>query len=67
MRRRGVAAAYARRVVAHPALLVESRVIRDVHGRRIEATESAYTADRYALEVQFEVEGRDVGHSRTDA
>jgi len=41
-------------------LLVESRVIRDAHGRRIEATESAYPADRYALDVQFEVEGRDV-------
>ncbi len=41
-------------------LLVERRVIRDGHGRRIEATESAYPADRYALEVQFEVEGGDV-------
>jgi GntR family transcriptional regulator len=37
-------------------LLVERRVIVDGDGRRIEATESAYPADRYALEVQFEVE-----------
>ena len=29
-------------------LLVERRVIADVHGRRIEATESRYPADRYA-------------------
>jgi GntR family transcriptional regulator len=48
-------------------LLVESRVIQDVHGRRIEATESSYPADRYALEVQFEVEGRDASPSHTDA
>lgn len=41
-------------------LLVERRVIRDGHGRRIEATESVYPADRYALEVQFEVEAGDV-------
>jgi GntR family transcriptional regulator len=41
-------------------LLVERRVILDGHGRRIEATESVYPADRYALEVQFEVEARDV-------
>ncbi len=40
-------------------LLVERRVIRDGHGRRIEATESVYAADRYALEVQFEVEAGD--------
>lgn len=38
-------------------LLVERRIILDGHGRRIEATESAYAADRYALDVQFEVEG----------
>ncbi len=37
-------------------LLVERRVIVDNHGRRIEATESRYSADRYALVVQFEVE-----------
>jgi GntR family transcriptional regulator len=42
-------------------LLVERRVIAEEHGRQIEATESVYPADRYALEVQFEVEagGRD--------
>jgi len=37
-------------------LLVERRVIAEVHGRRIEATESRYPADRYALDVQFDVE-----------
>ena len=37
-------------------LLVKRRVINDGHGRRIEATESRYPADRYALDVQFDVE-----------
>jgi len=37
-------------------LLVERRVILDGHGRRIEATESRYPADRYALDVSFDVE-----------
>jgi GntR family transcriptional regulator len=37
-------------------LLVERRVILDTHGRRIEATESRYLADRYRLGVQFDVE-----------
>ncbi len=37
-------------------LLVERRVIADSQGRRIEATESRYPADRYALDVQFDVE-----------
>jgi GntR family transcriptional regulator len=37
-------------------MLVERRVIADTHGRRIEATESRYPADCYALEVRFEVE-----------
>jgi GntR family transcriptional regulator len=37
-------------------LLVERRVIMDAHGRRIEATESRYPADRYALDVSFDVE-----------
>lgn len=40
-------------------LLVEQRVIADGHGRRIEATESRYPADRYGLVVQFDVEGSD--------
>jgi GntR family transcriptional regulator len=48
-------------------LLVESRVIRDGHGRRIEATESAYPADRYALDVQFEVEAPEAARQHTDA
>lgn len=38
-------------------LLVERRVILDRHGRETEVTLSSYPADRYALEVQFEVEG----------
>ena len=42
---------------ASAPLLVERRVIADDDGRRIEATESRYPADRYGLEVQFEVEG----------
>jgi GntR family transcriptional regulator len=42
-------------------LLVERRVIADGLGRRIEATESRYPADRYALDVRFEVEGPDGG------
>jgi len=37
-------------------LLVERRVIADDDGRRIEATESRYPADRYALDVSFDVE-----------
>ncbi len=38
-------------------LLVERRVIADVQGRPIEATESRYPGDRYALDVRFDVEG----------
>jgi len=37
-------------------LLIERRVIVDDDGRRIESTESRYAADRYALDVSFEVE-----------
>jgi GntR family transcriptional regulator len=37
-------------------LLVEERVIVDGHARRIEATESRYSADRYGLVVDFEVD-----------
>ncbi len=37
-------------------LLVERRIINDLHGRPVEATESRYPADRYALDVRFEVE-----------
>jgi DNA-binding GntR family transcriptional regulator len=48
-------------------LLVERRVILDGHGRRIEATESVYAADRYALDVKFEVEAQDVGRTRGGA
>jgi GntR family transcriptional regulator len=46
---------------AGDALLVERRVILDGHGRPVEATESRYPGDRYALEVRFEVEG---GHAQ---
>jgi GntR family transcriptional regulator len=38
------------------ALLVERRVIVDVYGRLVEATESRYPGERYALDVRFEVE-----------
>jgi GntR family transcriptional regulator len=41
------------------ALIVERRVIADGHGRRVEATESRYRADRYALDVRFDVDGPD--------
>ena len=37
------------------ALLVERRVILDSQGRRVEATESRYEGDRYALDVRFDV------------
>ncbi|HXX59983.1 MAG TPA: UTRA domain-containing protein, partial [Candidatus Sulfotelmatobacter sp.] len=47
-------------VVEGDALLVERRVIMDVHGRPIEATESRYPGERYALDVRFEV---DDGHA----
>jgi GntR family transcriptional regulator len=40
-------------------LLVERRVIVDEHGRAIESTESRYAAERYGLDVQFDVEGLD--------
>ena len=43
----------------HP-LLVERRVIVDGLGHRIEATESRYVADRYGLDVQFDVEAPDL-------
>ena len=44
------------------ALLVERRVIVDVHGRPVEATESRYPGERYALAVRFEVDdGRSQG------
>lgn len=37
-------------------LLVERRVIDDVHGRSVEATESRYPGRRYALDVRFDVD-----------
>ncbi len=39
-------------------LLVERRIIADTQGRLVEATESRYPGDRYALDVRFEVEAR---------
>jgi GntR family transcriptional regulator len=47
-------------------LLVERRVIADGHGRRIEATESRYAAERYALVVQFDVEVPNRGAGATN-
>ena len=46
-------------------LLVERRVIADGHGRRIEATESRYAADRYGLVVGFDIEGPDLERADT--
>jgi GntR family transcriptional regulator len=46
-------------------LLVERRVILDDAGRRIEATESRYRADLYALAVRFDVEDPDAVGSRS--
>jgi GntR family transcriptional regulator len=45
-------------------LLVERRVITDGHGRAIEATESRYVAERYGLDVQFDVEAPDLDTTR---
>ena len=45
-------------------LLVERRVITDGAGRPVEATESRYPGDRYALDVRFEVEERQLMASR---
>lgn len=42
----------------HP-LLVERRVIADAEGRHIESTESRYPGDRYALDINFDVEEPD--------
>jgi GntR family transcriptional regulator len=42
-------------------LLIERRTIADDDGRWIEATESRYSADRYGLDVQFDVESPDEG------
>ena len=46
------------RIRTGDALLVERRVVVDGHGRPIEATDSVYSAERYALDVTFEVEAR---------
>jgi GntR family transcriptional regulator len=43
----------------HP-LLVERRVIADAEGRHIESTESRYPGDRYALDINFDVEEPDL-------
>jgi GntR family transcriptional regulator len=55
----GVASADDARLLGVPPgtpLLVERRVIVDLRGRPLESTESRYPADRYALDVDFEVE-----------
>lgn len=41
-------------------MLVERRIILDQEGRPLEFTESRYPADRYALDVDFVVEGHEV-------
>ena len=43
-------------IPAGAPLLVERRVIVDLRGRPLESTESRYPGDRYALDVDFEVE-----------
>jgi GntR family transcriptional regulator len=43
-------------VAERSPLLVERRVILDARGRRVEATESRYPADRYGLDVRFDVD-----------
>ncbi len=45
-------------------LLVERRVISGPAGRPIESTESRYPAERYALDVRFEIDDRGPGGSR---
>jgi GntR family transcriptional regulator len=47
-------------------LLVERRIIEDERGRRIESTESRYPADRYGLEVQFDVEAPEIAAHATN-
>ncbi len=43
-------------VTAGEPLLVERRVIADVQGRPVEATELRYPGDRYALDVRFDMD-----------
>ena len=51
-------------VKAGEPLLVERRVIADAQGRPVEATESRYPGDRYALDVRFDMDdGSVAGHS----
>jgi GntR family transcriptional regulator len=57
--------AQALRVNVGDPLLVERRVILDQHGVPLEATESRYPADRYALEVGFSVEERAIRPARS--
>mgnify|MGYP001573009196 CR=1 FL=1 len=51
-------------VVPGAPLLVERRVIVDLRGRPLESTESRYPGDRYALDVDFEVEAARERQSR---
>ncbi len=44
------------RVTRGDPMLVERRVILDGQGRPLEATETRYAADRYAIDVRFDVE-----------
>jgi GntR family transcriptional regulator len=71
--RRGIATISAEAATAEDAsllgvavgfpLLVERRVITDAGGRPVEATESRYPGDRYALDVRFEVDAGGPGGS----
>ena len=42
-------------ISAGAPLLVERRVIVDLRGRPLESTETRYSGDRYALDVDFEI------------
>ena len=48
-------------------ILVERRVIVDGQGRPLEATETRYAAERYAIDVRFDVEERPAAAAMPDA
>lgn len=54
-------------IPAGAPLLVERRVIVDEDDRPVESTESRYAADRYGLEVAFDVEGAEPGRAAEPA
>ena len=53
-------------MAAGEPLLVERRVIADAKGRPVEATESRYPGDRYALDVRFDVDDGSGQHGAPD-